>query len=216
MKRFAALIFLIPFSFYSCENKSDNNKDENITENVTAQDTSKVLNEEIPDFDVLKFKKSADSLLSILQHKQSAFNLTTDTLELKELSETESKRMPTGYLVQNSIHSIRYRFDLASPNKDMKFDIVQSQFSSANAVDSAMNHFKYLANEDKVSEGLPGLTYTNDYVIRQQLTIYWLNTPCRYSFENHKKYGTLLVQSLKDKTIMDSLWCKCGAVNCKN
>ncbi|OFY82816.1 MAG: hypothetical protein A3F72_01655 [Bacteroidetes bacterium RIFCSPLOWO2_12_FULL_35_15] len=202
---------------YSCKNESSQNHKESINADtlLTGMDTTS--NAMLIGFDVLKFKHLADSLLSFLQHKEMAFNLTIDTLQVADLSNVELENHPTGFLVKTSNDCIKYHFDLESPNRNLRFDIIQSIFNSTESTDSAFIQMKYMANEDLVSEsGVPGLTYTNDFVIKQSLNIYWINTGCIYSFENHKKYSEFLLNSLSDKTVIDSIWCKCGAVNCKN
>jgi hypothetical protein len=218
MKNILTITSLILFFVIcSCNNKPDNNQKESIKENTVSTDTSsntfKVIKVE---FDISNFKRLADSLLSFIQNKQLNFHLVIDTLQVSELNEQELKYSPTGYLVKNSTHCIRYNFDVDSPNKDLSIEIVLSLFNSTNLTDSVFSHLKYLANEDKVSDnGIPGLTYTNDYLFKQHSKIYWLNTGCRYSFENHKKYSGFLMRSMVEQTVNESIWCECGAVNCK-
>lgn len=211
-----ATFFILFWGVYSCNSDKSQKEVENENVEKTIADSNALNNKTNADFDLLGFKQLADSFIANIENKSIAFHLIQDTLKTSELSEQELKRLPTGYLVRNSTYCIKYRFDLDSPDKDLGVSIIQSQFNSIIETDSVFDRLRYLANEDKVTEGgLTGLTYTNDYVLKQPLKIYWLNTGCKYSFDNHKKYGAFLVKSLKDKTIIDSLWCECGAVDCK-
>lgn len=217
MKSIYVIFLISSLILFSCGNESSSSQKESVKVDALIENTNLVDNKPIVEFDVVTFKHLADSLLSTLVNKEMAFSLEVDTLQLAGLNKTELTRLPTGYLVKKSKYCIKYHFDLDSPNKSFRFDIIQAIFDSPNVVDSTFVHMKYLANEDLVSDnGVPGLTYANDYVIRQPLKIYWINTGCTYSIENHNKYSHFLLSSLSEQTVIDSIRCKCGAVNCKN
>ena len=139
-----------------------------------------------------------------------------ETIKVEEPKKEEIKNNPFSCMSGNFSECTGFSFDPGSPDKALKIQVVRAKFNSLEETDKAFSCLKYLANDDKVSDGgTPGLTNMNDYVIKQDMAILWLNTGCVYSYENHKKLEGFLLRSLENKTVRESIYCKCGAVNCK-
>ena len=69
--------------------------------------------------------------------------------------------------------------------------------------------YKVLVKAGEYESGPPpGLTYTNDYLCIKGNTMYWINTACMYSFDNHKK----LIAAFRKIFEINSreLLCQCG------
>jgi hypothetical protein len=57
----------------------------------------------------------------------------------------------------------------------------------------------------------PGLTYTNDYVVRFKNKIYWVNSSCGFAYFNHEKIRDNLLKCIDHKfPADDSIVCRCG------
>ena len=64
--------------------------------------------------------------------------------------------------------------------------------------------------EDGDYELLTGLTMTNDYLIRQENKIYWLNVACQYSKNEYYEFIECFKANLNYFSESDSIICFCG------
>ncbi len=166
-----------------------------------------------------KFKNQADSIVSIILGQNTVFSLMTDTIKADTVSHDKGPRSIPQYIALNSTELIHHRFILGSPNKALSINLYEGYFRESKTTDTVFEYLKYLANNDEVNAQpeiyVPGLTYENDYLIKQRKSLIWLNSKCQYSFQNHMKYANAVEKSLIDNSILDRIICRCGDVNCK-
>ncbi len=106
-------------------------------------------------------------------------------------------------------------FDPGKGNRNLRFWIKHFVYSDTENCISDFIALRKEANGDAGDDGVPGLTYSNDYVLRSDKQIFWLNTGCAYAYSNHLMIKQNLLQSLNNVPISDSISCKCGQPNCK-
>jgi hypothetical protein len=169
--------------------------------------------------DIVKFKKQADSIISIILGHNTVFSQMTDTIKPDNASNDEEPTSIPQYIALHSIELFHHRFILGSPNKGLSINLYEGYFRESKTTDTVFEYLKYLANNDDVNAqpefNAPGLTYENDYLIKQKKSLIWLNSKCLYSFQNNMKYANAIEKSLMDNSILDRIVCRCGHVNCK-
>ncbi len=211
------LVILVTLISSACNHGSDIQIDENsdTTLDVLIEDSTKrvkitaVLH---PIFNVQKFVLLTDSFLSELEGKPIKLNFQTDTL-LKDTSVFQS--FYSALFTSNKAQITRYTFDPPKRSKALRFWYIEAVYGDKLATNEAFE--KLIRQSGKVEiekDNLPGLTYTNDFVIKAENKILWLNTGCAYSFANHKKMKEIMMHSLPTINIQDSIWCRCGQVEC--
>ncbi len=163
-------------------------------------------------FDVNKFLALADSFLTIIEGKEIHFVFVIDTIKTDELSRKS---------FYNALHPSdktlirRYSFDPGDGHRLLRLWFIDASYSDTADLHKAFTELKAQSGEVAVNDYYPGLTYTNDYVIRTNKNIYWLNSGCPYAFFNHQKLNEFVRQSLQLKSIADSIHCKCGQPKCQ-
>ena len=169
--------------------------------------------------DIKKFQLFADTILSDIKGKPSSFKVITDTVFFNEMPDFEKNKTIQGFITRKSEATFKHQFKLSSPNEVLSLTLYEAEFNSKETLDSVFTYLKYLANEDAVGAQeipyAPGLSYENDYVTRSERHLLWLNSKCPYSFKNHLRYAKALRESLNNVTMIDSIVCSCGAVDCK-
>jgi hypothetical protein len=218
MKRI--IIYLLLFLLSSCNSrKQDSSQGTFIKSNTASINSIGIKKDTLDSLKLPEFNFRADSLISIILNKPTHFQLITDTINPSKITTEERTREITGYLSTKSKLLLKHYFELGKPNSRLSFIIYEARFISQKSLDTTFSYLNYLANEDDVDAQAiyyaPGLTYMNDYVIKQTEYLVWLNTPCAYSYTNHLKYIEFLKASLTRNIIADSIICACGAVNCK-
>ena len=145
-------------------------------------------------FDLDKFKMKADSFVSSITREHIKFNvLMNDTLQTPALFETE------GTLFR------MYELDPGKGKRLFRFYISISEYKDATDASHALK--KLRESEDTKA---PGLTYTNDYVLKMDNKIVWLNTGCSYAYKNHMQLKNILLSCLHFQSVKDSIVCQCG------
>jgi hypothetical protein len=108
-------------------------------------------------------------------------------------------------------HSItRYRFRLEKGDKRVSHCVVSFSFSNSSSAKMFYKNLEKLALE---KTGVPGLTYTTDYIVIQERTIYWLNSSCMYSLRNHSSF-VVAFNNLVKVNFHNIIRCNCGEVIC--
>jgi len=182
---------------------------------VTEEDTSFTKMTEVspmPDFDVSKFVTLTDSLLSKIQGRPIglAFKIDTITADKTDKRSFYNSLFPSDHTLIK-----RYSFDPGKGSRELRIWFVEATYQDSISINKAFNElYRQSGKVDNENDYLPGLTYTNDYVIRSHNKIYWLNSGCPYSFSNHQKLTQYMLQSLQVDNIQDSIWCKCGQPKC--
>ncbi len=165
------------------------------------------------------FKFQADSIITEILGIQTSFEIEHNEYSKGDLSIAKGVWTIAEYISLNCDTIDHYRLRLYTPNTSLSLNIFEARFEAEMMTDTVFSYLKYLANEDDIDaqpeQYSPGLTYENDYVYKQSNRLIWLNTKCLYSFSNHLKYANALRSSLMDSDILDSIVCRCGAVNCK-
>lgn len=210
-----SLIFL-GLTFLSCNQSSQSHISGNSDSinSLILKDTLSINEERITsgetDLDIDKFIVQTEEFLSIIERRQVILSCTPDTLRaLDKRSYYDELFSLSGGLIK------RFTFEPSKNSSLLKILYLEATYNECNTASIAFEALRRQANgADGEDDYLPGLTYTNDYVIKSKNKIYWLNTGCAFSFSNHKKLASLMLQSLNVINIQDSIWCKCGDVNC--
>lgn len=210
------LILILVVILVSCSSKENNSKKEysenfvndtsvsNKHETVMLKENSKDLN-----FNISKYKQGVDSLLEEIVGEGTNTRLLTDTLTQGDLIFTELKKTPLNNIVQEAISVVKYSFPLVERSSRLKHCLTILTFSTRSKSDSVFSVFKNVALE---KSGIPGLTYTSDYLVQVDRSIYWINSNCSYSYENHLKFVSMFEGMIN--TTEEKIKCECGKVIC--
>ena len=208
------LLFLLGLVIIGCNSTSEkrtNSKSSSSEEKNTPDTAKKEVNQNL-NFDVLKFVSLSDSLLTKIKDKPIGLIFKIDTIK------SDKKDKASFY---NSLFSTdkcvvkKYSFDPGKGNRELRFWLVEASYPDSISINKA---FEELHNQsgkvDTNNDSHPGLTYTNDYVIKSSNKIYWINSGCIYSFKNHLKLKQNMLKSLDMNKIQDSILCRCGQTEC--
>jgi len=206
-------ISLLLMLLFAC-NKQPGTSVDKVT---TSQDLSTV-DSIIQVFNEYIFKGKADTIISDILGTQTAFSKKIDTIRPDVSSLDKRMRTIPQYIALHSKELLHYRYILPEPHSGLSLDVYVATIKSQTLSDTVFSYLRYLSL-DEVGDTItflqvPGLTYENDYVLKLENAIIWLNSNCLYSFENHMKFARGIRQSLGNKNIQDSILCKCGAVKC--
>jgi len=156
-------------------------------------------------FKVKNFTRLTDSLLTSIVGQSIHFACTTDVVTSKG-SNFFSPLFSAG-----KAEIKRYSFDPGKGNKTLQFWVVEATYQSASETDKVFEKLRMQATGTKTNDAVPaGLTYANDYVIKTEKKIFWLNTGCALAYSNHNKIKQFMLQSLQAGKITDSIDCRCG------
>lgn len=209
---------LTGLTMFSCNQTSDKNAQENSdsTKVQIAQDTSsftkmtEVLKK--PDFDVEKFVILTESLLTKIQGRPINLTFKIDTISSDK---TDKRSFYCALFPSTNTLIKRFSFDPGKGSRELRIWFVEATYPDSISTNKAFEELHRQSGKvDGENDYLPGLTYTNDYVIKSYNKIYWLNSGCPYSFANHIKLKQFMLQSLLVYNIQDSIWCKCGQPKC--
>lgn len=216
--RIIILTIIIGLTTISCQQATDK-INYNLSESPTkskAKDTLSIATiTDIPqklNFDVERFVELTDSLLTSIQGKPIGLTTKIDTIRAEKI---DGKSFYSSlFTAENSLVK-RYSFDPGKSSKELRFWFLEAKYQDINSTNKVFEELHRISGTvDSENDYLPGLTYTNDYVIKSSNKIYWLNTGCPYSFSNHQKISQFILQSLPSVNIKDSIWCKCGQPKC--
>lgn len=209
---------LIGLTMFSCNQTSDKNAQENSDSSKVqiAKDTSSFIKttevHQEPDFDVLKFVALTDSLLTKIQGRPISVTFEVDTITADK---TDKRSFYKSLFPSTSNVIKRFSFDPGKGSRELRIWFVEATYQDSISTNKAFEELHRQSGKvDGENDYLPGLTYTNDYVIKSYNKIYWLNSGCPYSFANHQKLKQFMLQSLRVDNIQDSIWCKCGQPKC--
>ena len=209
---------LIGLTMFSCNQTSDNNTKDKYDSSKISTEKDPYLSATIteihqkPDFDVVKFATLTDSLLTKIQNKPIGLTIKIDTIRADK---TEKRSFYSPLFTSDNCLIKRYFFDPGKGNRELRIWFVEATYEDTISANKAFEELhKQSGKVDGEEDYLPGLTYTNDYVIKSYKNIYWLNSGCPYAFSNHKILKQFMLQSLQVYNIQDSIWCKCGQPKC--
>ena len=158
-------------------------------------------------FNILNYKKGIDSLVSQILSKKATTKLLADTIKPGNLIFIELKRTQVANITLGSF-CVKYSFLLEESS--LKHNLITLTFNESDKVDSAFVLLKKVASE---KSGVPGLTYTSDYLTRCENQIYWVNSNCSYSYINHLKFVDVLKENISIEN-EEHIACECGKVLC--
>lgn len=161
-------------------------------------------------FDIIEYKIKVDSLFSKIFSEKINSNLIIDTINKMDLIFNFFKSSPLENITKHTNWCIRYDFNIINDDVRRKKQLIIFDFKTQIESDSCFVIFEKFATDTNYFEiFVPGLTYTNDYLVLIKNKIYWINSSCMYSYENHLKFVEELKKILNitnEKTIN----CECG------
>jgi hypothetical protein len=165
------------------------------------------------EFNVTKFIRSTDSLLSQIQRKDITVTCEVDTLVKDSL--WKDLFLVRSFDSSDSIVFTRYSFDPGKGNRELRLWIVVASFADTTSRDKIFAELQRQSGPvNDVYDFVPGLTYNNDFIVAADNRIYWLNTGCSYAYTNHLQIGRLMLSSMEIEKPGDSIQCQCGQPKC--
>ena len=164
---------------------------------------------EVANFDVKQYLKIIDTLSSFILGECPS--LIVDTLSHNDFLFNELKDTPIETLTSTMMQGLRYEFLFDKGAGIYKHSLILLTFDTERIADSLFAIIKDVALD---KSGVPGLTYSNDYLTKQKNELYWVHSSCSFSYENHCKLVSALNNSLTSIE-EQALQCKCGEVVCK-
>ena len=203
------IVIIINILFSACRNDIETSKFFN--GKVLKEEANKK-EEKNKAFNIIRYKQGLDSLINNIIGKGSQSKLITDTLVEGEMVFSELQGTPLAYITSEAQSSIRYSFPLAKGDRKLKHCLIILTFRTAVKADSVFATFNKVGLE---KSGVPGLTYTNDYLVQCDNKIYWINSNCSYAYDNHCKFVDVFrgIVNTAGKTAIN---CECGKVQCSN
>jgi hypothetical protein len=161
-------------------------------------------------FDIYEYKRRIDSLISKMIGENVQTKMTLDTLKKGEIIFVELKNTPLSDLVnENGI--VKCTFSLSGEQSRLKHHLIRLSCNDEMVADSLFSVFEKIAIE---KSGIPGLTYTSDYLVKIFNEIYWLNSNCSYSYHNHLKFVEIFKEMKQIPSDTKAIECECGKVTC--
>ena len=208
----------IGLTMFSCNQTADKQtQDKSDSSTISAaNDTSsftKIIEvHQKPAFDFVKFVSLTDSLLTKIQGKPIGLTVKIDTIRADK---TDKRSFYSSLFSSANCLIKRYSFDPGKGSRELRIWFVEATYQDTISINKAFEELHRQSGKvDGKYDYLPGLTYTNDYVIKSYNKIYWLNSGCPYAFSNHQILKQFMLQSLQVDNIQDSIWCKCGQPKC--
>ena len=206
MKKIFYFLFTLLLTLQACHKTKESPKKKVNSSTTSKNQVKKESTKEEPEelFDVEKFKKRADSLLSkILQVKiNSKYKVKTVSL-LTDQSPTFQSMIKDSSFIKQHI------FDTGKGYKRFSLFVIEAKYKNESDTDSVFLNLKQMGAKNGTSS-IPGLTYTNDFLTRSKNKIYWINSSCSYAYFNHEKLKELMLQSITNLKEKDSIRCRCG------
>ena len=160
-------------------------------------------------FDIYTYKIAFDQFVTEMMNESEPTKLTIDTLIASNIPFPELKDNFIK-IVSTSNSGVKYSFDVSEKNSHTKHDVVYLEYDDELIASKWFSKIQQTATE---KSGVPGLTYSSDYVFQVDNVIYWIHSSCGYSYQNHVK----LVEQFKDLYALkteSTVECECGKVLC--
>lgn len=210
------LIFLIILILACSVNTHEVNKSSNLSErdSIISEYKSKIIDYSASNsfsLDIGKYKLSFDSIISEILNLDITSDLRIDTIRNGELLILQPRPTIIKGVSEKENIGINYEFNIKGKYSGLKHSISILNFSSKNISSSTFETLKEVSVE---KSGVPGLTYSNDFLYQHENFIFWINSNCPYSFENHLRFASLFQEVIEIKS-KEEINCKCGKVYCK-
>jgi len=207
MRLFILAIFLL-IIFSGCDSdiqsKKSNLNQQPSHNKVIEVNTEKISELTISKIDTLKLINNFNQFVPTITKPSHAFICKIDTLKLNSLNQIDLST-----LFINNASIISYTFDCGDFFKNIR--VIEGIYSDS--IDSK-KVFSELYNKNINESGC--LNKTNNYLLRTEKRIFWINGSCHYPYSNFLKIESLIIESLIDVSIKDSIKCKCGGQNMTN
>ncbi len=206
------IVFLFILTLLACNSsvKKENEQEQELEEvektNSNDLDTNSFVSDR---FNIDEYKQKVDSLISNIIGEDIKTKMTVDTLKKGAVIFVELKTTPLSNLV-NENEIVKYTFSLTGKNSRLKHHLIRIFCKDEIVADSVFSVFEKIALE---KSGVPGLTYTSDYLVKIANEIYWLNSNCSYSYHNHLKFVEIF-KGIKQISDLKAIECECGEVRC--
>jgi hypothetical protein len=167
-------------------------------------------------FDLFKFNKLADSLISIIADEHLNFKCTIDTIKKSPARHGYYKYL----LASHDAFLINYNFYPGKNRPALRFRITQAIYTDDVSLDKAFSNLRkdadsmYRDTADIAHNFSPGLTKETDYVLKSDKQFFWLNLPCPYSTKSVLSLRKIFTECLHISPIKDSIICWCGQGKC--
>ncbi len=206
MKKVFYFLFILLLTLQSCHKTEESSKKKVSSSTTPKKQTKKESTKEEPEelFDVEKFKKQTDSLLS----KILRVNINTK-YKVKTLTSQTNQHPAFQSMIKDRAIVKHHTFDTGKGYKRFSLFVIEAKYKGKSDTDSVFLHLKQMGAKNGTSS-VPGLTYTNDFLTRSNNNIYWINSSCSYAYFNHEKIKELMIQSITNFKKKDSIRCRCG------
>ncbi|NPA46627.1 MAG: hypothetical protein GXO24_05360 [Chlorobi bacterium] len=203
-------IFLFLLLLISCNERSTSIK-QNSSGSDTLQQRKKKLIDKEEVFSIIDFHKKIDSILSISIGKPVKTHLIIDEKSGRERLFASFKGTSLDSISEHFVKTKKY--DFLMPEKNQKHINIRLYVISFDHINTRDSIFQQIENEAITKSHVPGLTYMNDFIMRHGNIIYWLNTSCGISYQNHLEITKILKESVPPEK--EVILCKCGKVICR-
>jgi hypothetical protein len=199
------LIYLSLLMIWSCNSnkvKTDSSTNYLGTDSLLSysENTKEAL---IDSIHINLFKNILDSVIPKITGISKPFSLTV----YDSLIQNRFKKLLWDGLEPDLAINIK-RFDFINTNQ-FKIIVTHANYYDSIKTNLVFKKLRILAKDSAEQDGLPGLTYANDFVIRTNNDIFWLNAGCIYSYANFENLSRLFCKSINGE-IVDSIKCECG------
>lgn len=205
------IVFVYALLLISCSNSVKKENIQEIREVEKVESNNIDTNNSIVciKFDISEYERKANSLISEILGGNANPKMTTDTLKNEEVIFVELKNTPLSQLV-NENEIIKHTFSLTGNHSRLKHHLIRIICKDEIVADSIFSVFEKIALE---KSGVPGLTYTSDYLVNISNEIYWINSNCSYSYQNHLRFVEIF-KAIKQISYIKAIECECGKVRC--
>ena len=206
--RYIAFIFTLTLIACSSSVKKENKQEFEEVEKIESNNlgTDSFVSKR---FEIDEYKQKVDSLISKIIGEDVKTKMTVDTLKKGEVIFVELKTNSLSNLV-NENEIVKYTFLLTGEHSRLKHHLTRIFCKDEIVADSVFSVFEKIALE---KSGVPGLTYTSDYLVKIFNEIYWLNSNCSYSYHNHLNFVEIF-KGIKQISDLKAIECECGKVRC--
>lgn len=204
------LLFLFPVLFWQC-NGANKRNDGDLQDRTDSKTDSPIIadnNIEIIDspgssFNPEKFKILIDSFVP-----QITGNSTPFSCKSNDITDIDTLQLWDGLQPSKAIQIKRYDYD--NNEYFLRIKIIEVTYNNSKDAGLVFENLKVLAKDSGAKDNTPGLTYTNDYLIKSNKKVFWLNAGCYYAYPNFVKLSRMMYSSIENIVKQDSVKCKCG------
>lgn len=196
--------------FWQCNgaNKRTNGDLQDRTDSKTDSTTIAENNIETIDspessFNPEKFKILIDSFILEITGNSTPFSCKST-----DITDIDTSQLWDGLQPSKAIQIKRYDYD--NNEYFLRIKIIEATYNNSKDAGLVLENLKVLAKDSGAEDNTPGLTYTNDYLIKSNKKVFWLNAGCYYAYPKFVKLSRMMDSSIENIVKQDSVKCKCG------